>query len=492
MDGGFEPSEPLAQAFSEMRDLGLSAVSIDTAHGGSGLPLTMTMLMFEQLSRACLGTSTYLAFTSAFADMLERFASKEISGEFVPHIASGALSGSMCLTEPGAGSDLGALRTAARKEKDGTYRLTGTKRFITNGGGGLGLVLARLEGAPAGLMGLSLFFVELWPGGKGVGKPNYVISKLEDKMGMRASATCEVIYDDTVARLVGVEGEGFKMMLHLMNEARIAVGIQGLGAMEAAIAYARNYAAHRVQFGKPILELPLFARGMADMETERDAFRAFIVDTVSTFDIYQRLDLKKRRSGDLSEEETHLYKRTVKGGRHRTPLTKYYGTEAGARIALKCVQCLGGYGYMKEFEAERILRDAVGGLLYEGTSQVQSLMAMKDLMKEMTKHPGRFMRDLLTDHPLRGALTDSECRKALKNAHYEFRKNVALLVWRCSRNVERLMRHAEGICEAQAYLEVLVVLQKHADRDPGREGLFRRYKALVVPRLAAVYESWRQ
>jgi hypothetical protein len=260
---------------------------------------------------------------------------------------------------------------------------------------------------------------------------------------------------------------------------------------------------------------------MADMETERDGFRAFMVDTVATFDLCQRLDLKKRRTGDLTEAETHTYKRALKVVRHRTPLTKYYGTEAGTRIALKCVQALGGYGYMKEYDAERIFRDAVGGLLYEGTSQVQSLMAMKDLMKMMMKNPARFVRDLLTGHPLRGMLTDSDSKRAMRSVRYDFRKNVAALMWRCFRpgvspseggfnevvagfgrlmrpgqwiqteNVERLMTHAEGICESQAYLEVLMVLQRQADKDPGRQGLFWRYHRLVAPRLAAVYEGWR-
>jgi len=421
----------------------------------------------------------------------------------------------MCLTEAGAGSDVGAIKTSAVKQADGTYLLNGAKIFITNAAGGLGFVLARVKGAPEGLAGLSLFFVEQDLEVDGKTRLNYRVTKDEHKLGLHGSFTCEVVYEDTVARIIGQENEGFHHMLYLMNEARIGVGFQALGGIEACLAYAREYALTRTQFGKPLLELPLYRRNFEDWETERDAIRAMLVDTGSHFDIYQRLDLELRHTGELCEDKRKQHQAALKWVRRRTPLVKYYCAEAYTKLSQMAVQALGGYGFMREYDAERYHRDSFGPLLYEGTSQIQALMAMKDVMKYIMKNPGRFFQTIFYSHPFGVYFSeDNEYQRDFINLQYRFKKALSSLLmrvfkpglekwdfaelaklfkaktWFTEEKFELLMEHAETLCQAMAYLETLRVLAVHATREPGRGELFRRYAILVKPRFAAIFEDW--
>jgi alkylation response protein AidB-like acyl-CoA dehydrogenase len=528
VNNSVELSEPLRKTYAEARELDLFGLTVSPEHEGMGVPISVGMLMLEQVSRACFSTVTQLAFHASIADMLERFCDEETQKKFIPGIMRGELSGSMCLTEPGSGSDVGSLRTTAEKQPDGTYHINGSKCFITNGGGGIGFVLARIKGAAPGLNGISMFLAEEWTeAGKdgqksGEKHHNYKITKIEEKLGMHGSPTCEIVYENTVGRLVGEEGEGFKLMLHLMNEARISTALQCMGGMEASVGYAREYAMTRKQFGKPIAELPLFKRNLEDWETERDAFRALIVDTISHFDVFQRLDLKKRHTGELSKDETALHKKAWKKTRLRTPLVKYYGTEACALLSQRAIQALGGYGFMKEYDAERFHRDSIGALLYEGTSQIQALMAMKDFVNYMMKDPSKFLQSMVGSSLLSSLMGDSEFKRSYKSAEFEFRKNVAGLIIRCFKpevrfteqglmetlgeinkvfkrdywqeagRFDRLMVHAETLCQALSYLETLKVLSHHARKDEARGPLYHSYLRLVVPRLAGIYADWKQ
>ena len=357
-DGSVSLSEPMKSTYLEAKGLEIFGTTLKETRGGMGLPLAVGMFAFEQIARACISTSTQLGFFTSMADMLERFADDATKNRLIPMIIRGEISGSMCLTEPGAGSDVGALRTSASPQADGSYLLNGTKCFITNAGGGFGLILARIEGAPEGLSGISLFLAEE----KHEGKQNYRITKIEDKMGMHGSMTCEVVYENTRARLIGEPHGGFKIMLHLMNEARISVGLQSIGGIEAALERAGEYSEVRAQFGKPISNLPLFKRNFEDWVTEQDAFRAFMADTISSFEIFQHLDLKSRQGATLTDHESKLYKKHPETVRARTPLVKFTGAETYATLSTKAIQAFGGYGYMKEYEVERIHRDCFGAL----------------------------------------------------------------------------------------------------------------------------------
>ncbi len=523
VDGTVQVSEPLQKTYQEAKDMEFFGLAVDPEHGGLGIPVVVAMMGFAQICKACVSSSTQLGFHTSIADMIERFCDSKIRDEYIPKIIRGEISGSMCLTEPDCGSDVGALRTSAEKQSDGTYLLNGTKCFITNGGGGLGFILARVKGAPKGLEGISMFLAEEWiTTPEGERKHNYRISKIEEKMGMHGSPTCEVIYENTVARLVGEENEGFKLMLFLMNEARISTGLQGLGGMEASIGAARQYAENRKQFGKLLVDLPLFKRNLQDWETEVDAFRALMVDTLSHFDIFQRLDVKKRHTGDLNQEESELFKRSTRVVRHRTPLVKYYGAESYTHLSQRAIQAFGGYGYMAEYSAERLHRDSFGALLYEGTSQIQALMAMKDFIKIVMNDPAKFMQSLVASHPISSLMSESEYERSFTGVKYEFRKNIVGLIMRCFKpelnlsersfkdtisqinqvfkkeywqeagRFDKLMVHAETLCQALAYCETLKVLARHATNDESRGDLYYRYLQLVTPRFASIYADWKQ
>jgi alkylation response protein AidB-like acyl-CoA dehydrogenase len=515
-DGNTIPGPLLSAFYNEAVELGILGLSSPVEYGGMGAPVIANMLVFEQINRACISSATQIGFFTSIIDMIERFAEEEDRARLIPKIVAGELSGSMCLTEPGAGSDLGSIKTTATPQDDGTYLLNGSKLFITNGGGGLGFVLARIKGAPEGLSGISLFLCEQNIEKDGQAHQNYKITKNEHKMGLHGSFTCEVLYENSVAKLIGKPNAGFRYMLHLMNEARIAVGLQALGGMEGCLSYARNYAQERVQFGKNLMEHPLYARNMSDWETERDAFRALMVDTVSYFDIYQRYDMWKRHGRELSKEEEKDLEEAKKWTRRRTPLVKMYGAESFTRLSTKAIQALGGYGFIEEYDVARYHRDSFACLLYEGTTQIQSLMAMKDLMKFIMRNPTKYFTGLVNANPIANFFgAGSESESYFNSVQYDFKKNfVKLLIktlkpgtnisdpaeakkffnakeWLKEENVMKLTIHAETIAEALAYIETLRVLSKHANQDESRVDLFNRYYKLVAPRFERIYEDWK-
>ncbi len=504
------PNEHLEAFYNEAKSLEFFGLSMDPRYGGLGVPVSISMLAIEQIGRACPSSFTQIGFFTSIADMIERFCTDDIKEKYIPMILKAEISGSMCLTEPGAGSDLGSLRTSAEKTTDGTYLLNGSKIFITNAGGGLALVLAKIKGAPEGLDGISLFFAKEWLEDEQGNKiKNYKIVKNEDKMGLHGSFTCEVLYENTKATLVGEEHKGLALMFHLMNEARVAVGLQSLGGIEACLSAVRKYAGEREQFGKQLLDLPLYKRNLESWETQRDAFRALMVDTVSHFDISQKLDLKKRHHGELTKEETILYKKSMKVIRRRTPLVKFYGSELFTNLSTKAIQALGGYGFMREYDVERLHRDSFAPLLYEGTSQIQSLMALKDLIKYIMKKPSSFFLSTLGNSPFVSLTGDaSEYQKSFMKTQFEFKRNlIGLLIhclkpssidkifklesWQDPKGIDELMSYAESITWALSYIETLRVLAQHASKDEARGELFRRYDRLVAPQFAAIFTEWK-
>lgn len=510
------PGKELNEFYHEVKELELFGLSAPREYGGMGAPAILNMLVFEQVNKACLSSATQLGFFTSIIDMIERFCDETDRERLIPKIIAGEISGSMCLTEPGAGSDLGGIKTKATPNEDGTYSLTGSKLFITNGGGGLGFVLAKLPDAPEGLAGISLFLCEQEIEINGEVKQNYIIAKSEDKMGLHGSFTCEVVYENSKAKLIGKPHHGFRYMLHLMNEARVGVGLQCLGGIEGCLEYAKNYALQREQFGKTLMEHPLYARNMKDWEVERDGFRALMVDTISHFDIYQKYDLMKRHGAELSAKQELEYAHAQKWVRRRTPLVKMYGAETFTHLSQRAIQALGGYGFINEYEAHRYHRDSFATLLYEGTSQIQSLMAMKDLMKFIMRNPSKYFTGLVNANPIANFFGSSNTEESKFNGvQYDFKKNFVKLLlktlkpeanvsdpsvarkffnakeWLKVENIEKLMVHAETITQGLAYIEVLRVLSSHSKVDSSRSELFNNYYKLVTPRMASIFEDWR-
>lgn len=505
VNGKTIPGAELSEFYKEATELQAFGLPISTDFGGLGLPVGSLMILLCQLSRSCLASCTQLAFFTSIADMVHRFCDEQTAHRLIPKIVAGEISGSMCLTEPGCGSDLGQIKTSATHVDGKKYLLNGSKIFITNGGGGIGFVLARIKGDKPGLDGISMFMCEQNFEGN---ETNYIVAKNEHKMGMHGSFTCEIVYENSVAHLVGEQGKGFEYMLHLMNEARIAVSMQALGGIEGSLGYAINYAKERVQFDRPLTELPLMKRNLGDYEVERDAIRALLVDTISYYDIYQKLDFKKKKTNDLTKEEEKLYKDAWLWTRKRTPLVKYYACEAYTQLSTKAIQVLGGYGYMQEYPVERYHRDSFGPLLYEGTSQIQALMALKDIVKYAAKDPSKFFKTMMAKHPSVSLVGNTnEWISEFSSVQYKFKKKIIALLIKCLRpesigdifnpkawtketNIEELMEHAETLTQALSYMETLRVLALHAQKDNSRSALFKNYKKLILPRLCAIYEDW--
>ncbi len=503
------PSELLKELYREATELGFFSLIAQKKFGGMHIPSSVMLINLAMTAQACQASTVQLGFFTSIIDMVERFCDDETQKRIIPQFLQGTLSGAMCLTEPGAGSDVGAIKTSATPIGNGKYLLNGTKCFISNGGGGVGFILARIKGAPEGLEGISLFFAEEWLiEANGNRKHNYYIGKNEEKMGLHGSFTCEIIYENSQATLVGEPHQGFQYMLHLMNEARIAVGMQTLGGVQASLEISQKYAMERRQFGRPIGELPLLKRILSEMKVETDAFRALMVDTAVYFDIYQKLDFKKRQKTAFSDDETKLFNEAKKWTRRRTPLVKYYGAEMFTKMSKQAIQVHGGYGMMKDYDAERLHRDSFAPLLYEGTSQIQALMAMKDLLKDTFRNPTKFVQSMLmTPHQTNLIHNDISHGDDFKKIHFRFKRNIAMLLlrvlkpntldifnaksWQDPDRVEILMMHAENICQGLAYIETLRVLSRHAQKDSTRKQLFDNYHQLVGPRLEAIYADWK-
>jgi alkylation response protein AidB-like acyl-CoA dehydrogenase len=381
-DGRVIQPGALLKNIDGLRRLGVMAVSLPRDLGGFNFPFTAGAALMEIVSRACTNTLLLYVFHQSPAVMIARFGTREQIARWVPRLAAGEVSGAVAMTEPDAGSDLGALQTAAVLDAgDGGWRLNGRKQFITNGCGDVCIVLARSEAGSTGLEGLSLFVAPRLESGR----DNYRVARPESKSVIRGSATCELSFDDSRCDLLGARGAGFAEILTFMNEARLAVAVQGLGIAQAAFEAARAYASRRVQMGRPIARHPLVADMLADMEAEVAALRALVYRSSQ---VYDRILGLERAGAQGSLEEVARLKRLLRG---LTPLVKWFGSERTLWVARTAVQVHGGYGVVREYDVERHYRDALILPIYEGTSQIQALMSLKDQVKWALERPWRLL-----------------------------------------------------------------------------------------------------
>jgi len=397
----------LSSIYEAMKELGLFGVSIPRELGGTGAPLALYLLVSEIVARGDVSVMTHYGFHGGVATALLLYSIHEGSAVFedgrlvrtrfddvIREIASGEAFGCMVLTEPGAGSDLAAIRTRA-EERDGKWYLNGEKIFITSGHGQYQLVLAKTEEGE-GLGTLSLFLVRRKIERDGEWIDNVTITKLEEKLGHNASATCSLLYEDSEGELIGKRGEGFRLMLVLMNSARLAVGLEAIGVAEAAYRMARAYAAERKTMGKPIAEHELVAEKLLDMETWIHAIRALAFDAINAVEISTRLDMKLKTEPPSDPEERERMekrqRRMARRARRLTPLLKYTASEKAVEICRDAMQIFGGMGYIDETGVHKLLRDALVLPIYEGTSQIQALMAIKDHLSWATRKPASFFR----------------------------------------------------------------------------------------------------
>ncbi|MFK7872830.1 MAG: acyl-CoA dehydrogenase family protein [Oligoflexales bacterium] len=386
--------EELKQNLELLKDIGLAPFGVSPEYGGLGAPYTVEMAALEMLNRACPSTTLNCTWYSSIAHVIEKFGSEELSQRFIPQIASGKISGNMALSEPNTGSDLGSIQTYAEEQEDGTWLLSGCKRFITNGTADISLVLAKTTKGAEGLGNLSLYLcprtIE--------SKENIHIEKLEHKVALNGSATAELVYNQSVGWLIGKPNEGFHYMLQLMNDSRIGVAFQALGLMQATYEMASEYTSQRQAWGKPLAQHELVASMLMDMDVEIRAARSFGYKTAHSRSIV--VSGEKKLKGDLSFEERSKVEKLVRKHQKKlriwTPLLKYWVTERAVWQSRQALQLLGGYGFTKEYDAERWLRESLVYPIYEGTSQIQALMCLKDTLKEVVRNPRTFIEQGLS------------------------------------------------------------------------------------------------
>jgi alkylation response protein AidB-like acyl-CoA dehydrogenase len=362
-------------------DSGWQALAAPEAHGGQGLPHTVWTALVELASAADMAFFLGPILTAGAIDCLDRFATEDQKARWLPKLVSGEWPGTMNLTEPQAGSDLAAIRSRAEPLGDGRYALHGQKIYITWGehettDNILHLVLARLPDAPPGSRGISLFAApKLLPDGR---RNALRCGGIEKKLGIHASPTCVMLFEGAEAELVGEPHRGLNAMFAMMNAARLAVGVQGVGQAARALQLAEAYAAQRVQSGQPIARHPDVARMLAEMRAVTLAARLLALEAAAALDRHHLL-------GDAAAE-TRLAL--------LIPIVKAWCSDRGVDVASLGIQVHGGMGFVEDSGAAQVLRDARIAPIYEGTNGIQ---AIDLLVRKLAKDGGAAMRALLAE-----------------------------------------------------------------------------------------------
>lgn len=398
-DGRVTTPKGFKEAYQTYTEGGWPSLAADPEYGGQGLPETISFMLEEMLNSANVSFGLYPGLTRGALNSLAAHASEELKNQYMPKMVEGVWSGSMCLTEAHCGTDLGLIRTKAAPKSDGSYTITGSKIFITGGEQDLTeniihLVLARLPDAPAGVRGISLFLVpKLMPDDENEpGESNGVTcGSIEHKMGIKASSTCVINFDNATGYLVGPENRGLACMFTMMNAERLAIGIQGLGLAEVAYQNAVTYARERLQSraatgakapdkaADPLLVHPDIRRMLLTTRAYNEGSRALAVWTAMNLDLsHDHPDAADREAAD---DMVALL----------TPVIKAFFSDYGYETTTLCQQVYGGHGYIQEWGMEQFVRDARIAQIYEGTNGIQALDLVR---RKLFIHEGRLPRRL--------------------------------------------------------------------------------------------------
>ncbi|EJI84534.1 acyl-CoA dehydrogenase [Alishewanella aestuarii B11] len=394
-DGKVTLPEHYYSAYQSLSEGGWTGLSGDPEYGGMGMPKALSMMVDEMLCSADIAFSLYPGLTAGACVALLQHADDATKALYLPKLYSGEWSGTMCLTEAHAGSDLGIMRTTAKPAADGSYQISGSKIFITAGEHDLTrniihLVLAKLPDAPAGSKGISLFLVPkflLNANGEPAERNNVSVGSIEHKMGINGSATCVLNFDGATGYLIGEPHRGLACMFTMMNYERLSMGSQGLGAAERAYQNALAYAKDRLQgrtVGRdpnkadPILGHPDVRRMLLNIKTLNEAGRTFATWVASL------LDKAKYDNCKLSADRANLL----------TPITKAFMTDRGLDACVNAQQVFGGHGYIKEWGMEQLVRDVRIAQIYEGTNGIQ---ALDFALRKVAADQGGVLQQLLTE-----------------------------------------------------------------------------------------------
>ena len=367
-DGRAHYADATVENLDVCRKAGLMGMAMPRRFGGLNFPITPYIMAAEIVSRADTGFENLWGLQDC-AETLYEFGSEEQRAKYIPRVCEGETM-SMDLTEPDAGSDLQSVMLKATQKEDGTWVLNGVKRFITNGDSDIHLVLARSEEGTKDGRGLSMFIYDKRNGG-------VTVRRIENKMGIKGSPTCELVYKNAPAELCGSRRMGLiKYVMALMNGARLGIAAQSVGVSELAYREAYQYALERRQFGKAIIEFPAVSEMLAIMKAKLDASRALLYECSRFVDMYKIYeDIARERS--LTPDERAEMKHYSRLADALTPLAKGLGSEYCNQNAYDCIQIHGGSGFMKDYACERLYRDARITSIYEGTTQLQVVAAIR-------------------------------------------------------------------------------------------------------------------
>ena len=416
-DGSVTTPNGFPAAYKQMSDDGWMAISADPQWGGQGLPRVVSMPFLEMCSSANMAFSMYPGLTRGAAEAIQTGGSEEQKKIYLPNMMTGKWSGTMNLTEPQCGTDLGLIRTKAVPQADGSYKITGQKIWISGGEQDLApniiqLVLARIEGAPEGIKGISLFIVPKFlvnaDGSLGA-RNSFQCGGLEEKMGIHGNATCVMNYEGATGYLVGEEHKGMRTMFVMMNEARLGVGMQGLAQAEVAFQNAADFARERLQGrsitgakapdkpADPIIVHPDVRRMLMDMKAFTEGARAFTYWTALQGDLH------------AVSPDAHVREKADDRMALLTPVIKAFLTDRGFKCASDALQLHGGTGYTLDQGVEQFVRDARIALIYEGTNGIQAL----DLVgRKLAANGGRAVFGFFSD--LEEFVSENEANEKMK------------------------------------------------------------------------------
>lgn len=433
-----------------LNQAGLIGISLPRKYGGLNFPVTPYVIAAELVSRADAGFANIWGLQDC-AETIHEFGSENVKNEFLPRFQYGATA-AMDLTEPDAGSDLQSVQLKAHYDEGREiWILNGVKRFITNGDADISLVLARSEEGTTDGRGLSLFVFDRKDGG-------LIVRRIENKLGIKGSPTCELVFKDAPAKLVGDRRMGLiKYVMALMNSARLGIGAQSVGISEAAYREALKYAGEREQFGKPIVQFPAVYEMLAIMKVKLQASRALLYETARFVDIYKAYSnhSEHRKLEKEERDEMKYYQRLADV---YTPLIKLMASEYCNQIAYDAIQIHGGTGFMKDFPVERLYRDARITSIYEGTSQLQVVAAIRGVTT------GVYLSKIREYENLRVSPDQEMLKKRLIEMTSEY--ELAIQKAQKSEEGEYLDFHARRLVEMAAHIIMGYLLLLDSERDP--------------------------
>lgn len=461
-DGKVDYAKGTQQNMKELTMADLMGMVLPRKFGGLNFPLTIYMMATEMVARADASLMNIFGLQD-IAEMIEKYGTEEQKEKYIPGFCTGKYTGAMALTEPDAGSDLQAVKLQAYQDEHGKWFLRGVKRFITNGNAHVHLVLARSEPGTKDGRGLSMFAC--------ISDETVKVRRIEHKLGIHGSPTCELQFNDTPAELVGQRKFGLiKYVFDLMFRARMGVSAQALGISQAAYEEALMYAKDRVQFGKAIYNIPAVANMLIDMRVMVECNRSLLYATGQVVDLKEKITAlieKQKKEGKSTTDLNEEVKYYTRLSNLLTPMTKYWLTECANKITYDSMQIHGGTGYMKEFRVERLARDARITNIYEGTSQLQIVAAISGVINDILKdyydkkeakaYPGGLSRLATYLKEIRAIFYD--CLKYVTDKKDNEFQDVA----------------AKDLVELYSYLYIGYLLLDEAEKEPRKKFIASRY-----------------